>query len=124
VNNALALILKYTNPGDTVLGVMSGSGTTCMEALLLGRNCIAVDINYNAVMPTNHRLYYLIKALRERRQKKLIDYTGREGRNNVEAWYRVFHEDARSLDKIPDNSVDLVATHPHTSIYRVWRGES
>lgn len=79
-----ALILKYTNPGDTLLDVMSGSGTTCIEALLLGRNCVAVDINYNAVMPTHHRLYYLVKALRKRRQKKLIDYTGVEERNNAE----------------------------------------
>jgi DNA modification methylase len=44
---------------------MVGSGTTCIEAVLLGRNCIAVDINYNAVILTHHRLYYLARALRE-----------------------------------------------------------
>jgi len=27
-------------------------------------------------------------------------------------WYKVYHGDARKLDKIPDNSIDLVATHP------------
>jgi hypothetical protein len=35
-------------------------------------------------MPTHHRLYYLVKALRERRQKKLMDYTGVEERSNAE----------------------------------------
>ena len=94
-----ALILKYTNPGETVLDPMAGSGTTCIEAVLLGRNCIAVDINYSAVILTHHRLYYLMKALRERAL-------------SASAWYRVYHGDARRLDGIPDNSIDLAATHP------------
>jgi len=110
-----ALILKYTNPGDTVLDPMVGSGTTCIEALLLNRNCIAVDINYNAVILTHHRLYYLVKALRERKPKRLVDYAKSSDASNTsssDAWYRVYHGDARRLDKIPDNSIDLVATHP------------
>jgi DNA modification methylase len=97
-----ALILKYTSPGETVLDPMVGSGTTCIEAVLLSRNCIAVDINYNAVILTHHRLYYLVKALREKRSAII----------NASAWYRVYHGDARRLDKIPDGSIDLVATHP------------
>ena len=105
-----ALILKYTEPGDVVLDPMVGSGTTCIEALLLNRNCIAVDVNYNAVMLTHHRLYYLVNALKEGR-RDLLSYTrGRE--EGVKVWYRVFHGDARKLDKIPDSSIDLVATHP------------
>jgi DNA modification methylase len=105
-----ALILKYTEPGDVVLDPMVGSGTTCIEALLLNRNCIAVDVNYNAVMLTHHRLYYLANALKEGR-RDLLSYTrGRE--EGVKVWYRVFHGDARKLDKIPDSSIDLVATHP------------
>jgi DNA modification methylase len=109
-----ALILKYTEPGDTVLDPMIGSGTTCIEAILLGRNCIAVDINYNAIMLTHHRLYYLVKALREKRQKSLLGYVKQELENKTssEVWYKVYHGDARRLDKIPNNSIDLVATHP------------
>jgi DNA modification methylase len=89
------LILKYTEPGDVVLDPTAGSGTTCIEAVLLGRNCIAVDISYGAVMLTHHRLYHLARALK-----------------GAEARYRVFHGDARRLDEIPDGSVDLVAAHP------------
>ncbi len=112
-----ALILKYTEPGDTVLDPMVGSGTTCIEAVLLGRNCIAVDINYNAVILTHHRLYHLVKALREGRASGILNYilnyVGNGAVSNaVNAWYRVYHGDARNLDKIPDNSIDLVATHP------------
>jgi len=108
-----ALILKYTEPGNTVLDPMVGSGTTCIEAMLLGRNCIAVDINYNAVILTHHRLYYLVKALREGRAGGILSYVSNGAVSNaVNAWYRVYHGDARNLDKIPDNSIDLVATHP------------
>jgi len=108
-----ALILKYTEPGNTVLDPMVGSGTTCIEAMLLGRNCIAVDINYNAVILTHHRLYYLVKALKEGRAGGILNYVSNGVVSNaVNTWYRVYHGDARNLDKIPDNSIDLVATHP------------
>jgi DNA modification methylase len=95
-----ALILKYTSEGDVVLDPMVGSGTTCIEAVLLGRNCIGVDLNYHAVMLTHHRLYYLVKALESR------------GREPGRAWYKIYHGDARRLDKIRDDTVDLVLTHP------------
>jgi DNA modification methylase len=110
-----ALILKYTNPGETVLDPMVGSGTTCIEAVLLGRNCIAVDINYNAVILTHHRLYYLVKTLRERKPRSLVDYAKSDSgatSASSSAWYKVYHGDARKLDKIPDGSINLVATHP------------
>jgi len=95
-----ALILKYTDPGDVVLDPLIGSGTTCVEAILLGRNCIGVDINYNAVILAHHRLYHLIKYLREK--------DGRE----INVWYKIYHGDARKLDQLSENSIDLVATHP------------
>jgi len=93
---------------------MVGSGTTCIEAILLGRSCIAVDINYSAVMLTHHRLYYLMKVLKEGKPRSLADYAGRGTavRESASNWYRVYYGDARNMDKIPDSSVDLVATHP------------
>jgi len=118
-----ALMLMYTKPGDLVLDPMVGSGTTLIEAKLLGRRSIGVDINYNAVILTLHRLYWLEQFL-----KKLREAGGKVGGRlllgnhltvggvpleDIErAEYKVYHGDARRLELIPDESVDLVATHP------------
>ena len=118
-----ALMLMYTRPGDVVLDPMVGSGTTCVEAKLLGRNCIGVDINYDAVMLALHRLYYLVRALEALRRDggSLLGYlrgaagmsVGGGSLEDIErAWFKVYHGDARNLDEVEDESVDLVATHP------------
>ncbi|WP_434731615.1 site-specific DNA-methyltransferase [Thermogladius sp. KZ2Tp1] len=118
-----ALILMYTRPGDVVLDPMVGSGTTLIEAKLLGRNSIGVDINYNAVMLALHRLYYLEKALAEylkRLRERAVARGGGAGPalgdatpEDVErAWYKAYHGDARRLSLLGSESVDLVATHP------------
>jgi len=39
------LVTRYSAAGDTVLDVFVGSGTTLVEAKLLGRNAIGVDLN-------------------------------------------------------------------------------
>lgn len=39
------LILSWSNPGDTVLDPMSGSGTTGSEAVQLGRSAILIEVN-------------------------------------------------------------------------------
>lgn len=105
---ARALILRYTAPGETVLDPMVGSGTTAIEAKLLGRNCIAVDIELGAVMLTLHRLYHLEKAL-----KKVSGEVGEIGIENIErCWVKVFQGDARRLELLEDDSIDLIATHP------------
>jgi DNA modification methylase len=91
------LILKYTEKGDTVLDQMVGSGTTLVECKLLGRNAIGVDINPNSLIVTHDRLNFQYKPL-----------TG----GYREPEIRVYLGDARNLDKIRDDSIDLVATHP------------
>ncbi len=40
------LILRYTKPGDWVLDQFMGSGTTLVEAKLLNRNAVGIDINH------------------------------------------------------------------------------
>lgn len=50
-----ALIEMYSEPGEIVLDPMSGSGTTCVETRLLGKDCIAVDIDYEAAILTPHK---------------------------------------------------------------------
>jgi hypothetical protein len=42
---ARQLLAEFTRPGNTVLDPMAGSGTMAVEALLLGRNCLAGDVN-------------------------------------------------------------------------------
>lgn len=106
---ARAVILMLTKPGDTVVDPMSGSGTTCIEAKLLGRNCIAVDVDYGAVMLTHHRLYWLEKAIEEMGAPPPPD--GSAG-DVLRAGVEVYHGDARDLGLLSDSSADLVATHP------------
>jgi len=91
------LILRYTQPGEWVLDPMVGSGTTLVECKLLGRNGIGVDINYEALMLTFDRLNFEPQNLYETLSPTEI---------------RLYHGDARNLDIIPDESIDLIATHP------------
>ena len=43
------LILRYTKPGEWVLDQFAGSGTTLVEAKLLNRHAIGLDINNKAI---------------------------------------------------------------------------
>ncbi len=91
------LILRYSKPGELVLDQMCGGGTTLVECKLLGRNAIGVDINYEAVMLSLDRLNFTYKPLDPEYKEPSI---------------RVYHGDARNLDLVEDESVDLIATHP------------
>lgn len=91
------LLLRYTQPGDTVLDPMVGSGTTLVECRLLGRNGIGVDVNYQSLMVTLDKLNFDHANLYETLPPSKI---------------RVFHGDARRLDLLDADSVDLIATHP------------
>lgn len=91
------LILKYTNKGDWVLDQMMGSGTTLVEAKLLERNAIGVDVNFDAVMVARDRLNFSINQLFPDAEKTII---------------KTYWGDARNLDKIKDDSIDLIVTHP------------
>jgi DNA modification methylase len=77
---------------------MCGSGTTLVECKLLGRNAIGVDINRDAIMVTLDRLNFQFKS---------VDPDYPSGLS-----VRPFLGDARRLDAIGDESIDLIATHP------------
>ena len=91
------ILLRYSKKGDTVLDQMVGSGTTLIECKLLGRNGIGVDINRNCIMLTLDRLNFRYKTL---------DY------DSEEVTIKTYVGDARNLNLIEDNSIDLIATHP------------
>jgi len=91
------LILRYTAPCELVLDQMMGSGTTLVECKLLGRRAVGVDINPDAVMVARNRLDFSYAPLD-------ADYVAPE--------IRTYAGDARSLDLIDSETIDLIATHP------------
>lgn len=86
------IILRYSNEGDLVLDQFAGGGTTLVEAKLLNRDIIGVDVNDEAL----------------NRCKEKIDFE-HEGANG-----KVFMSkgDARDLFFIDNSSIDLICTHP------------
>ncbi len=85
------LILRYSKPGDTVLDQFVGGGTTLIEAKLLNRNIIGVDINPGALQCCKEKIKF--------------DYPN--GGN-----IQIKHGDARNLSFIADASIDMICTHP------------
>jgi hypothetical protein len=94
------VILKYSRPGDVVLDYFVGGGTTAVEAKLLGRRCIARDINPGAVGITLENLRFSPpQHLRAEPGVAIYEPEVQVG-------------DARDLSDLPDNSVDLICAHP------------
>lgn len=86
------LILRYSKEGDIVLDAFVGSGTTLIECKLTGRRGIGVDINKEALILTIDRLNF--------------------GSLGTFQKQKTFLGDARNLNLIKDESIDLIATHP------------
>lgn len=86
------LILRYSNEGDLILDQFAGGGTTLVEAKLLNRNIIGIDINDN--------------ALERCREKTDFDYSQANGKVYIEKG------DARNLKTISNESIDFICTHP------------
>ncbi|HEY0069981.1 MAG TPA: DNA methyltransferase [Chloroflexia bacterium] len=85
------LLLNYSREGEFVLDPMVGSGTTLIEAKLLGRNALGIDVNQPAVDLAQSRLDFDVA-------------------NSVEVTAQL--GDIRDLSHLQDNSVDLIIAHP------------
>ena len=85
------LILRYSNPGEWVLDQFMGSGTTLVEAKLLSRNAIGVDINPQSVSISETNLQFQCET-----NSKIFIRNG----------------DAKNLEFIKDCSIDFICTHP------------
>ena len=85
------LILRYSKKNDWILDQFLGSGTTLIEAKLLGRNAIGVDINSEAVKLSNTNLNFTCQE-----RSKIFTKQG----------------NANNLSFIKDESIDLICTHP------------
>ena len=85
------LLLRYSKERDLVLDQFAGGGTTLVEAKLLNRNCIGIDINPEAIKLC----------------KKAIDFKApKSGKTTL------LKGNAQNLDKIKDKSIDFICTHP------------
>ena len=86
------ILLRYSKENDLVLDQFAGGGTTLVEAKLLNRNIIGVDVNDI--------------ALERCKEKTDFEHEGANGKIYLRKG------DARNLDFIPDKSIDLICTHP------------
>ena len=86
------ILLRYSKEGELVLDQFAGGGTTLVEAKLLSRNIIGVDINESALLQC--------------RAKTAFTYLGANGIVYLR------RGDARNLNFIPSESIDLICTHP------------
>lgn len=86
------IILRYSKENDLVLDQFAGGGTTLVEAKLLNRDIIGVDVNDAAIDRC--------------KEKTNFKYENANGK------VYIHKGDARNLDFIPDNSIDLICTHP------------
>jgi DNA modification methylase len=87
------IILRYSREGDIVLDPFMGSGTTLIETKLLNRHGIGIDINLGSAIIAIDRLKF-----------------NNNGNNIIDQ--EVYNGDARYLNEIEDNKIDLVMTHP------------
>lgn len=86
------IILRYSKEHDVVLDQFVGGGTTLVEAKLLNRNIIGVDINDVALQ----------------RSKEKVDFEYKQSNSKV----IIKKGDARELNFIGNESIDLICTHP------------
>lgn len=86
------IILRYSTEGELLLDQFAGGGTTLVEAKLLCRNIIGVDVNKTALLRC--------------REKTMFTHKRADGTVYLR-W-----GDARNLNFIPKESIDLICTHP------------
>ena len=98
------VILKYSKPGELVLDYFCGAGTTAVECKLLGRRCIALDINDRAIELATKNVDFDIKS----QQMTFISE-----KSPIKVYEpELMVGDARDLSFLQDNSVDLICAHP------------
>jgi DNA modification methylase len=81
----------FSKENELVLDQFVGGGTTLVEAKLLNRNCIGIDVNDEVLKRCHAKCDFSID-------------------NNSEI--TIIKGDARKLDFIKNDSIDLICTHP------------
>lgn len=97
------VILRYSEEGDLVLDPMMGGGTSLIEAKLLNRRAIGLDINPKSIKKTKENIKF-------------------EGNYKYEPEIR--RGDVRNLKDIKDESINLILTHPpYLNIIKYSKGK-
>ena len=95
-------MLRYSNPGDWVLDQFMGSGTTLVEAKLLNRHAVGVDINPQSVSISETNLQFQCET-----NSKIFTRNG----------------NATDLHFIKDSRIDFICTHPpYANIIKYSKG--
>ncbi|MEO0050131.1 MAG: DNA methyltransferase [candidate division WOR-3 bacterium] len=97
------VILKYSKPGELVLDCFCGGGTTAIECKLLGRRCIAFDINDKAIELAKRNVGFAVP--------QEINFSDEKGVFTVYE-PELLVADARDMSFLKDDAVDLICTHP------------
>ncbi len=96
------LILRYSKPGDWVLDQFMGSGTTLVEAKLLNRHAVGVDINPQSVSISETNLQFQCDT-----SSKIYIRNG----------------DATDLHFIKNSRMDFICMHPpYANIIKYSKG--
>ena len=96
------LILRYSNPGEWVLDQFMGSGTTLVEAKLLNRHAVGIDINPQSVSISETNLQFQCET-----SSKIFTRNG----------------NATDLHFIKDSRIDFICTHPpYANIIKYSKG--
>lgn len=96
------LILRYSKPGDWILDQFMGSGTTLVEAKLLNRHAVGVDINPQSVSISETNLQFQCES-----KSKIFTRNG----------------NATDLHFIKDSRIDFICTHPpYANIIKYSKG--
>lgn len=85
------IILRYSQEGDYILDQFAGGGTTLVEAKLLNRNIIGIDVNPVALERCKDKTDFQIENC---------------------GTVQIKQGDARKLDMLVNESIDLICTHP------------
>lgn len=85
------LLMRYSRENDYILDPFVGSGTTLIEAKILNRNSIGIDVNKHALEISNSRINF-------------------NSKNNSKHY--LYLGDSRNMKMIKDKSIDFICTHP------------
>lgn len=85
------MITLYSKPNDWILDQFVGSGTTLVEAKLLNRNAVGIDINPQSILISKKNLQFQFET-----NSQIVLKEG----------------NAINLECIKDNCIDFICTHP------------